>query len=366
MPAACCPASFVLLPRDFADRKRQSARAGSILPVGRPVERPTQDRRDKLLEAFRRWLTEKGCSLDDICGVGPQYVAEANRHLVEYGRELFSAGWPYSHFSEVINAVSSKEPSLRRCFQPAWDVAFAWLREEPHTHHVALPWQALLAILSTALVWGWPRTAGCLALTWGALLRIGETLAATRSDLLLPGDVQDTCGFALLSIAEPKTRFKAARHQVARLDQPDLLKLVSLVFKDLPKEAKLWPSSPSTLRSRFASLVRALGMHQLDMPSGKQLDLGSLRAGGATWLLQTAEDSELVHRRGRWLNSRTMEIYIQEIGALTFLHRLNPRARRLVFGALGSFAAVVEWAETFLLSKVHSRLWYQLFYGGAA
>ena len=80
---------------------------------------------------------------------------------------------------------------------------------------MALPWQALLAIIATALIWGWPRTAGCIALTWGALLRIGETLAATRADLLLPGDVEDTCGYALLSIAEPKTRFKAARHQVA-------------------------------------------------------------------------------------------------------------------------------------------------------
>ena len=218
---ACFPSCHgALVPRDAADRKRQAARTGATLPSGRPVERPTQDRRDKLLKAFERWLATRGGSLDDICGIGRQFVAEANKQLADYGRELFRAGWPYSHFSEVINAVSSREPSLRRCLQPAWDVAFAWLREEPHTHHVALPWQALLAVIATALIWGWPRTAGCIALTWGALLRIGETLAATRADLLLSGDVEDTCGYALLSIAEPKTRFKAARHQVARLDQP--------------------------------------------------------------------------------------------------------------------------------------------------
>ena len=139
-----------------------------------------------------------------------------------------------------------------------------------------------------------------------------------------------------------------------------------LAFKDLPKEAKLWPSSPSTLRNRYAALVKALGMRQLDMPSGKQLDLGSLRAGGATWLLQTSEDSELVRRRGRWLNSRTMEIYIQEIGALIFMHRLNPRAKQLVFGALGSFAGAVKWAEIFLRAGIHSKLWFQLFCGGIA
>ena len=53
----------------------------------------------------------RGGSLDDICGIGPQFVSEANKHLADYGRELFRAGWPYFHFSEVINAVSSSRVS---------------------------------------------------------------------------------------------------------------------------------------------------------------------------------------------------------------------------------------------------------------
>ena len=100
-------------------------------------------------------------------------------------------------------------------------------------NHVAMPWQLLLAAIATSLVWGWPRVAGLLALTWGGLLRIGEASAARRSDLLLPGDVKDTCDYALLSVDEPKTRYKAARHQAAKIDQPDLLGVVSSAFGSL-------------------------------------------------------------------------------------------------------------------------------------
>ena len=84
--------------------------------------------------------------------------------------------------------------------------AFCWMREEPHENHIAMPWQLLLASIATALVWGWPRVAGILALTWGGLLRIGEAFAAKRSDLLLPGDVHGACDYALLSVGEPKTQ----------------------------------------------------------------------------------------------------------------------------------------------------------------
>ena len=266
--------------------------------------------------------------------------------LVRYGRQLFEAGWPYSHYSEVINAVSSREPALRRSLQMAWDLAFAWLREEPHSHHVALPWQVLVAAITTALIWGWPRVAGLLALTWGAVLRIAEAFAALRSDLVLPSDVYDTVHFCLLSISEPKTRFKAARHQSAKLDQPDLLAVVSLAFGHLKKSGcKLWPYSASTFRSRFEAIMHRLGTDRWAGQGAKKLDLGSLRAGGATWLLHSSEDSELVRRRGRWLNSRTMEIYIQEISSLQFIHLLEPSSRQRVFSLVDSFHAVLLVAE---------------------
>ena len=85
-----------------------------------------------------------------------------------------------------------KRPRLRRQLQPAWDLAYTWLRQEPPNHHTALPWQVLLCMLSTALCWGWPQVAGILALSWGGITRIGEALGAQRKHLVLPQDVEFT------------------------------------------------------------------------------------------------------------------------------------------------------------------------------
>ena len=50
--------------------------------------------------------------------------------------------------------------------------------------------------------------------------------------------------------------------------------------------------------------------------NGKPLDPGSLRA---TWILQQTEDSEFTRRRGRWVNQKVMELYIQKVSAFQFL-----------------------------------------------
>ena len=70
-----------------------------------------------------------------------------------------------------------------------------------------MPWQVMIAICSAALLWGWPRVAGAVALAWGGMLRVGEVLDAIRSDLLLPQDVQRTADFAMMSIRTPKPVF---------------------------------------------------------------------------------------------------------------------------------------------------------------
>ena len=226
-----------------------------------------------------------------------------------------------------MEPLPSRQPRLRRLLQQSWDVAFQWQRLEPHVHHQAMPWQVLLAILAAALCWGWLDVAGILALAWGGLARIGEVFAAVRRDLVLPVDIGEDSGFILLSVKEPKTRNTAARHQALRVDQPQLVQVVTLAFERMIPSQKLWPLSPSTFRNRFAKLIAALSLDNLEGTRIKPLDLGSLRAGGATWLLQTTEDGELVRRRGRWINTKVMEIYIQEVSSVFFLPRLPKAAQ---------------------------------------
>lgn len=335
------PSHGSLEPRDRGDHRRAADRASVLLTDGRPVQDRTRDNRQVLLQFFDRWLQLSGETVRGLIDIAEPDIDKVNRLLELYGRELFRAGRPYNHYAETINAVSSRRPRLRRCLQQAWNLAVTWLREEPGSHHVALPWQCLVALLTTSWVWGWHQVAGILALSWGGVTRIGEATAALRKNLLLPSDFGWTIGYVLLQISEPKTRYKAARHQVARVDHPQLVRVIELAFRNFATSDPLWPFSGQTLRGRFGKLLDVLGLSGPLGGSGRGLDLGSLRAGGATWLLLTSEDSELVRRRGRWLNSRTMEIYIQESSALQFLPSLNPRTRKLILHAVAVFPLVL-------------------------
>lgn len=181
---------------------------------------------------------------------------------------------------------------------------------------------------------------------WGALLRAGEVISGLRKNLLLPCDVGYTNNFALFSILEPKTRFSAARFQTAKLDVPDLLQFVQIMFGRLQPNQRLWPASGQTLRTRFRSLLRGLSLPAEKVGDLKPLDLGSLRAGGATWTLLVTESPPLVQRRGRWVNGKTMETYLQEISAIQFMAHLPSDSK----------SKVLALAEAFpiLLQKIHN------------
>ena len=182
---------------------------------------------------------------------------------------------------------------------------------------------------------------------WGALLRSGEFLVAKRRQLLLPSDALGTMTWALLSLEEPKTRFSAARHQSAKLDWPDLVELVELAFAHLPPHANLWPQSGQTFRTRFKSLMLAMGLPTEKTPAHRILDLGSMRPGGATHLLQTLENSETVRRRGRWMSHRVMEIYLQEVSSILYLKELNRDTLSKVIFFANLFPRLLEKCKKF-------------------
>lgn len=116
-------------------------------------------------------------------------------------------------------------------------------------------------------------------------------LSATRVGMVIPSDV----GFPHLSFFQ-QTRYKAARHQMSRMEYADLVDLVSCAFGSLADDKRLWCFSPQSLRN-------ALQQHAT---AERGLDLGSL--GGTIHLLLVTEDAELIRRRGRWLAQPTMEV----------------------------------------------------------
>ena len=354
------PAVRVAVDPSHGDALRRASRAGIFLGDGRRVTEATAFNRDWLYTAFENWVVEKGWLIHEVIYKNPPDIDFLNKVLVEYGRFLFSSGKPYYHFSETINAISSRRPSLRRMMQQAWDLAFLWNSFEPTTHHVAMPVQILCAFLATALSWGWSREAAVFALAWGALLRIGEVLQARRCDLVMPCDVEDTIDHILLRIWEPKTRFRAARHQCGKLEQPDLIEVIKLGFQGLGSQDKLWPFSGATLRLRFAKIAGRLQLPTVVGMTPKPLSLASFRPGGATHLITQTECVELVRRRGRWISNKVMECYLQEVTSTTYLNEVSPACRRIILDSFAVFPLLLKNVINFKQCKIPEHQWFLL------
>ena len=349
-------------PRNAADllRSEQRQRAGP-LPSGRLVLPRTAHLRSGHLQVFRTWCNNEGLDLEFLLENYRECIDELNLILCRFGRKLYEIGRPRNHYFETINSLTAMKPGLRRLVQQAWDLGFTWTKMEPSSHHVAAPFQVLMGMISLCILWGWPVVAGALGLMWGALLRPGEFIAATRSDLLLPKDVGDTITFAILSIKEPKTRNVAARHQAARLDIPDLLLMVQSVFYRFEGHQRLWASSAQTLRSRFKTILTGLGLSASGLNGEKTLDLGSMRAGGATWLLETTENGNLVQRRGRWISEKVMSLYIQELTANIFMARLSGPVKQKILKLAHAFPHLTKKAVDLQDAHIPHGAWFKVF-----
>ena len=107
--------------------------------------------------------------------------------------------------------------------------------------------------------------------------------------------------------------------------------------------------------------MQALDLMPVPGSNVKELDLGSLRAGGATYILQHTENGQLLRRRGRWANYKMMEIYVQELAAVIYLQAMSQRSRSKVFSSARIFLDVLEKARTLLAAKIPISTWYILF-----
>ena len=124
--------------RDFGD-----------LPGGRVLLGVTASQRQRHLDTLTRWAEAQEVDVVFMIQNYQSCLEELNIFLCSFGRALYSAGRPYNHFVECLNAITSWQPNLRRQLQRCWDLAFNWVRQEPSVHHVAAPYQVLLAMRSS-------------------------------------------------------------------------------------------------------------------------------------------------------------------------------------------------------------------------
>ena len=196
----------------------------------------------------------------------------------------------------------------------------------PTTNHVPTPEIVVRALITLALLWQWPDVPIILVLLFVGMLRPGEALKLRMADFMLPSQPLAP-GRAFVRIKKAKTRKVAGRLQHVRLVQPRLLEVLEAMLERLGPQWSLWRGTAKHFDHCHKALVAFFGISTED---GTGLTPASHRGGGATWLFEATESLDIVKWRGRWRADRTLDIYIQEVGALSVLPQLSDAQRQRI------------------------------------
>ena len=274
-------------------------------------------------DEMRGWLFDSyGISLETFLSREPR---EVDKILVAWGQEKYERGDAAGTFTNTILACCDEAPELRRSTPRAWELLDHWLTLMPFTNHVPCPPALLLAMMSLAILWGWVDMAVFLALSWTGLLRPVEALRLCRADVLLPSELLSAERAVFLRIRSPKMRRLRARREHVKITDLVVVGLLEVVLVGIAPERELFPFRPSQLRRWHDALV---SFFKVSTSDGVGVTPASHRGGGATALFNQTDCLDLTRWRGRWsTSSRTMEIYIQEVGAAAVLPSLSAKDR---------------------------------------
>ena len=310
---------------------------GVDLRVYRHLTAPVAARRARLLNEFAMFVgLSLSAPLNIFLMAAPDVI---DRTVAAYGQCLYAAGRTLLDYSELINAVVDERRNLKGCLPSAWDAAWTWKSLAPGGHRNAAPEEVFLALLSVALLWDFDHLALLLGAGFLGLLRPHEIRRLRFSDFMTPSRLMSRLPCLFVTVQAPKMRRITAKRAYTRIDEPGFVLFADAFISNDPPASFIFDGSYAQFRVAFQALAREVG---LPLAGPLALSWGSLRPGGATWLMRKTDNPELVRFRGRWTNSRMLEIYVQEVGAVTLLPSLpaDVRARisRLAAAAPGLLA----------------------------
>eukprot|EP00435_Cladocopium_sp_Y103_P069666 s198_g33.t1 len=275
----------------------------------------TAERMTKCVAGFRAWVETDAGLTWSILVQNPHAVALALRG---YGLYCFETGLPRYIFVYAITGMQELYPLSRGYMSLAWQIDRKWQIHEPGSCRPVLPASVVRAAICVAMLWNWHCWAAIVLLGFGAMLHPSEMMALQRKDLIFPADVCHDTESLFVRIQNPKTA-RFARRQHGRIDDQGSILVVSKVFGSLQANEKLFPGSMSAFRNQWNAIMAFLGVPHSQFQQGATP--GVLRGSGATFLYIASEDVSWIAWRGRWARLRTLEHYLQEVGAFVLVAR---------------------------------------------
>ena len=289
------------------------------------VEPKTAALQSAIYAQFVRWLGET------LSEGAQQSVFRHPALLVQvaksYASFLYSSGRSLYQLRHLILTLQREFVETKLYTSVLWDMVSRWELLEPTQHRTPVPKMIFRALVSTALLWGWERTAGIIAIAFCGITRPGEPLRALRKHVVFPGDALEPDRESIyLIIDRPKSRKRGTgRVQHSSIRDREFFDFLFSVFGSIEADQPIFNASPSAFRRRWDALLKALFI-----PKSAGLTPGGLRAGGCVTAFQESMDISLLMWRMRVRHQSTLESYLQEVTASSVIPDLEPRSRKAI------------------------------------
>ncbi len=166
----------------------------------------------------------------------------------------------------------------------------------------ALAWMSFTAVIGAGF--------------WG-LMRPAEIWNAKRKHIRTPSEESLLLeNIAIITIENAKNRAFMGRLQVRSVRDTASVQWLAWLTSDLDSEDKIWAFTPLLFRRLLAESLQFLGAAGLGITSA------SLRAGGATTLLERGVPLSTIRFCGSWSSERVMATYLQESEAAAAMLRV--------------------------------------------
>ena len=321
---------------EAAGRTSIAARSRDPAAIRRaPVRAETAAHRQEMVRVFCKWAEQdSSMTVEEIARHDQPLLSELVRGA---GWWCFEQNWSLLSFKNLLLGLQEVFPWARQAIGPGWRVASRWEQLEPSTPHAPVPLQVLTASLVIAALWDWPHVLLSLFLGFYALLRPSDIVGLHRSDLSLPDEHDNPQLGLMIRLRQPKRHVGGARVQYTRVDPEYLTPLISRLIRQMGRSERVWPASGQLLGRRWRMILSRL------IPVPMSFSLGSLRAGGATFLFgELNEDLTRLAWRGRWRQINTLAHYVQELVASRISQAWTPAIRRRIARIASHWIAVAE------------------------
>ena len=235
-------------------------------------------------------------------GALPTEAETLDEQMGEYINMLFQEGESISHAGWLLSGFKRFMPRVKRDLVVSQQFYNNWNRHHVPFRAVPMPWNICKALAALAHEAKQTEVALLLLVGYVFYLRSMEMLNLQKADIIF--DLRH--GTCFVTLKDTKTSRNMVQHLA--LHNASLTGVLYNLWDDLPA-GKLWPYSVHVFRKCFNLLLSTLGATPLNFT------LYSIRRGGATHAYVRSRNLDTVVIQGRWKDSRTARIYLDDARA---------------------------------------------------